>query len=259
MLPILFLQLYGKLLNLFEHRFIEVCVESSIIMKRSKKFSFSSILIILCISTLSSTTHGQAAEICIEPPIRNVKGYRDFEVYIWIRLIPDPGLAAISLALMWNPDLMALQDSEILLPEGWEVMEEISGEIRDKEYFFIKLREQNTQDSNFFDLITCDRKWLHLTFRCEGKGTSAIEISKRLMINRDDGTKIIGTELKDHLQVISYEKFDCSIKQFGIDKERNVVTPESKSTHSILTPYLVLIVALGIITIIIIKRKVNSS
>jgi len=228
-------------------------------MKLSQKFSFSLILIILCISTLSSTAHGQAAEICIEPPIRNVKGYRDFEVCIWIRLIPDPGLASISLALMWNPNLMTLQQSKILLPEGWEVMEEISGEIRDKEYFFIKLQEQNKQDSNFFDLITCDREWLHLTFRCEGKGTSPIEISKKMMINKNDGTKIIGTELKDPLQVISYEKFDCSIKQFGIVEERDVVTPESKSTPSIWTPYLVLIVVLGIITIIIIKRKVNSS
>jgi hypothetical protein len=257
MLPILFLQLYGELLNLFEHRFIEVCVESSVIMKLSQKFSFSLILMILCISTLSSTTHGQAAEICIEPPIRNVKGYRDFELCIWIRLIPDPGLISISLALMWNPALMMLQDSEILLPEGWQVMEEISGEIHDKKYLFIKL-EQITKDSNFFNLITCDREWLHLTFRCEGKGTSAIEISKRLMINRNDGTTIIGTELRDPLQIISYEKFDCSIKQFEIVEERKIVAPESKSTHLTLTPYLVLIVAFGIIMIII-KRKVNSS
>lgn len=228
-------------------------------MKLSQKFSFILILIILSISTSSSIAHGQATEICIEPPIRNVKGYRDFEVYIWIRLIPDPGLASISLALMWNPDLMTLQDSEILLPEGWEVMEEISGEIRDKEYFFIKLQKQNMQGSNFVDLINYGRKWLHLTFRCEGKGTSTIEISKQMMINSNDGTKIIGTELKDPLQVISYEKYDCSIKQFGIVEERDVVTPESKSSHSTLIPYLVLIVALGIITIIIIKRKVNSS
>lgn len=228
-------------------------------MKLTQKFSLSLILIILCISTISSTAHGQTAEICIEPPIRNVKGYRVFEVSIWIRLIPDPGLASISLALMWNPDLMTLQDSKILLPEGWEVMEEISGEIHDKEYFFIKLQEQNMQDSNFFDLITCDREWLHLTFRCEGKGTSAIEISKRITINRNDRTKIMGTELKDPLKVISYEKFDCSIRQFEIVEERDVVAPESKSTPSILAPYLVLIVAIGIITMIIIKRKMNSS
>ena len=224
-------------------------------MKLSQQLPFLLILIILSISTLSSTAHGQAAEICIEPPIRNVKGYHDFEIYIWIRLIPDPGLASISLALMWNPDLMTLQNSEILLPEGWEIMEEISGEIRDKEYFFIKLQKQNMQRSNFVELINYDRKWLHLTFRCESKGTSTIEISKQMIINSNDGTKIIGTELKDPLQVISYEKFDCSIKQFGIVEERDVVTPESKSSHSMLIPYLVLIVALGIITIIMIKRK----
>jgi hypothetical protein len=225
-------------------------------MKLSQQFPFLLILMILSISTLSSMAHGQTAEICIEPPIRNVKGYRDFEVYIWIRLIPDPGLTSISLALMWNPDLMTLQDSEILLPEGWEVTEEISGEIRDKSYFFIKL--QNIQESNS-ELINYGRKWLHLTFRCEGKGTSAIEISKQMMINSDDGTKIIETELKDPFQVISYEKFDCSIKQFGIIEERDFVTPEIKSSSSTLIPYLVLIVALGIITIILIKRKVNSS
>jgi hypothetical protein len=228
-------------------------------MKLTQKFSFSLILLILCISTLSSTAHGQAAEICIEPPIRNVKGSRDFEVYVWIRLIPVPGLASISLALMWNPDLMTLQKSEILLPEGWEVMEEISGKIHDKEYFFIKLQEHNTEESNFLNLITYDREWLHLTFRCEGKGTSAIEISKRIMINRNDGTKIIGTELKDPLQVISYEKYDCSIKQFKIVEDSNVTAPENKNSSSTLIPYLILIVALGIIMIIIIKHIVNSS
>ena len=36
--------------------------------------------------------------------------------------------------------------------------------------------------STFLNLITCDREWLHLTFRCEGKGTSVIEISKRIII-----------------------------------------------------------------------------
>ena len=214
---------------------------------------------ILCFSILSSSTYGQAAEICIEPPIRNVKGHREFEVFIWIRLIPDPGLTSISLALIWNSALMTLQDSEILLPEGWEIIEEISGKIQNKEYYFMKLQEQNTQKSNYFDSITCDRKWLHLTFRCEGKGSSAIEISKSMMINGSDGTKIIGTEPKNPLQIISYEKFDCSIKQFGIDKESNVVTEESNSTPSMLVLYLVLIITIVIITIIIIKSKVISS
>ena len=225
-------------------------------MKLSQKFSL--IFIILCISTLNFTAYGQAAEICIEPPIRNLKGYRDFEVCIWIRLIPDPGLASVSLALIWNPDLMTLQDSEILLPDGWEVMEELSGEIQNKEFFFIRLQEQKRQKSNVLDFITCDREWLHLTFRCEDKGTSAIEISKSMMINTSSGTKIIRTELKDPIQVISYEKYDCSIKQFGIDKENNIVAQESESTTSILN-LLVLMIAIGIIAIIIIKRKVHSS
>ncbi|WP_455369093.1 hypothetical protein [[Eubacterium] cellulosolvens] len=226
-------------------------------MKLSQKFSFLIIFMILCFSKLSSTAHGQAAEICVEPPIRNVKGYRDFEVCIWIRLIPDPGLTYISLVLMWNPALMKLHDSEILLPEGWEVMEEISGEVQNKQYFFIKLQEENKKNSNSFNLITCDREWLHLTFRCEGTGTSAIEISKNIIVNSNDETKIIGTELRDPLQVISYNKFDCSIKQFEIVEKKDFVTPESKSKDSTLTAYLVLIVALGIITIIIIKRKMG--
>ncbi len=210
---------------------------------------------ILCFSILSSTAYGQAAEICIEPPIRNVKGHREFEVFIWIRLIPDPGLTSVSLALMWNSALMTLQNSEILLPEGWEVIEEISGKIQNKEYFFMKL--QNIQKSNYLNSITCDRKWLHLTFRCEGEGTSAIEISKSVMINGSEGTKIFGTELKDNLQNISYEKFDCSIRQFGIDEERNIVAEESNSTLYVSALYLALMILIGIITIIIIKRKVN--
>ena len=225
-------------------------------MKIFQEFSFLIILMILCFSILSSSTCGQMAEICIEPPIRNVKGHREFEVFIWIRLIPDPGLTSVSLAIMWNSALMTLQDTEILLPEGWEVIEEISGKIQNKEYFFMKL--QNTQKTNYFDSINCDRKWLHLTFRCEGKGKSAIEISKSMMTNGSDGTKIVGTELKNPLKNISYEKFDCSIKQFGIDEESNVVAKESNSTLSISVFYLVLTILIGIIIILIIKRKVYS-
>ncbi len=209
-----------------------------VIMIRSLKLVFSSILLILIVFGLNNpVTADQYPTIYVDAP-SPIPVSTEFDIIIWVRDIPPGwGLTQFDIDVSFDPDDMEFIDDEFLDPDG------VGGWIGDG---LIINPGKWRGDAQSGVLWTEDRAWFVLTFHCLRAGPAPITVSSSRTIYLEPlaggQTVALGAE---PVTVTVYQ----SLGPVG-----GVTSPTNKL--EILTPYIALAGLIAAIsTLYVIKRR----